>query len=140
MASLEQIRDGIKTTLDTNIASLFAYDTVPDVVNLPAVVPVPVEADFAVAMGRGTDKWTLDLLVLASYAVPELGQDSLDSFVSGAGSNSIRQVVFNNKTLGLARTDAHVSALTEYNARFEAANVPHVGGRLTLIVYTPGTE
>lgn len=140
MASLTSIRGGIKATLDGNIASLHAYDKVPERPNLPAVVPVPVEADFDVAMGRGTDTWFFDLFVLTSHADAELGQDSLDSFVTGAGATSIRQVIFQNKTLGLSNVDAHVSGMRNYGATFEAVGVDHVGAVLRLVVHTKGTE
>jgi hypothetical protein len=141
VASLEAIRDAVQATLDANLATLSVYDAVPDAaVNVPAVVVMPLEADFNVAMARGVDTWTFDLLVLAPYAVPSLGQDSLDSFVTGAGDNSIRQVIFTNRTLGLTGTDAHVSGMSDYGAQYDWAQVQHVGARLALTVVTSGTE
>lgn len=140
MASLEAIRDALQQTLDANLATATIYDTAGDIVNVPAVVIIPEEADFNVAMHRGSDTWTFSLIVLAPYAVPSLGQDSLDSFVSGAGSNSVRQTIFNNRSLGLTGTDAHVSGMSDYGAAYEWAGVPHVGARLALTVVTSGTE
>lgn len=139
MASLEAIRDAIKTTIGANIASLHVYDTVPDATNLPAVVVAPVEADFVQAMGRGADTWELHLYVLAPYAMAELGQDALDGYVTGAGSNSIRQIIFNNRALGLSGVDAHVARMSGYGGRFEAAGIDHIGAILHLTVHTTGT-
>lgn len=139
MASLESIRDALQGTLDDNLATVSVYDTVPDGdINLPAVVVIPSGANFNVAMQRGTDTWTFELLVLAPYAVPSLGQDSLDSFVTGAGTNSVRQIIFENRSLGLSSTDAHVSEMSDYGAQYEWAGVQHVGARLTLTVITSG--
>lgn len=140
MASLEQIRDGIKTTIETAITTLHVYDTVPDSANvLPAVIVVPFTSDFEVAMSRGVDTWEFDLWVLVSMSEMGIKQDSLDAYVSGAGSSSIRQAIFNARTLGLSGTDAHVSQMLEYGARFATAGYPHLGARLRLLVHTPGT-
>lgn len=137
MASLEAIRDGVATTLGS--LDLTAYDTVRDVANLPAVVCMPTEADFDVSMARGTDTWTFDLLVLVSDREMDIAQDELDGFVTGAGSNSIRQAIFNNRSLGLASTDAHVAGMREYGSQYQLAKVGHVGAKLQLIVHTKGT-
>lgn len=140
MASLEAIRDGIKTTIETAVTTLHVYDTVPDSANvLPAVIVVPFTSDFEVSMGRGLDTWEFDLWVLVSMSEMGIKQDSLDAYVSGAGSSSIRQAIFNNRTLGLSSTDAHVSQMLEYGARFATAGYPHLGARLRLLVHTPGT-
>jgi hypothetical protein len=138
MASLEAIRDAIATTLG-GLGNLTAYDTVRDVANLPAVVAIPAEADFTVAMGRGVDTWTLDLLVLVSDREMDIAQDQLDGFVTGAGATSIRQQIFNNRTLGLANTDAHVAGMREYGSQYKLAKIGHVGAKLQLVVHTPGT-
>jgi hypothetical protein len=110
MATLAAIRDGIKDTIEANVTGLRVYDVVEDVTLPPAVVVLPAEADFDVAMGRGTDTWTFD-----------------------------RQVIFNNKTLGLSDVNAHISGMSRYGAEFEAAGVEHIGAVLRLIVHTTGT-
>lgn len=142
MASLEAIRDAVKTTIETNITSLHVYDTVPGEANvLPCVVQIPFSADFEVAMGRGSDTWEIDLLVLVTTADLDIGQDALDAYVSGSGSRSVRQAIFANRQLGLADgTSAHVSEMLEYGMRFEAAAYDHIGARLRLKVHTPGTS
>lgn len=140
MATLEAIRDAIKTTVEAGVSSLQVYDTVPGDVNLPAVVVVPAEADFLVAMGRGTDTWQFDLWVLCSHADSKIGQDALDEFVTGAGSKSIRQAIFNARTLGLSNTDAHVAGMSGYGGRLDVAGIDHVAAVLRLVVHTRGTE
>lgn len=142
MASLSQIRDGIKTTLTANITNLEVYDTVPDVAITPAVLVWLDSIDFNVAMGRGTDRYEFDLFVLASRAVADEGQDSVDEYITGVGARSVRQVVFQNRTLGLAGTDAHVSAMPpgNYGGKFDIAQIPHIGAVLRLVVVTPGTS
>lgn len=140
MAGLEQIRDAIKATIDAGVEGLRAYDTVPDIVNLPAVLVLPTETDFFGAFGRGSDTHQIDLFVMVSRTVPRVGQDSLDAFVTGAGSQSIRQAIFNNRTLGLTDgTEAHISGMSRYGGTFPAASIDHIGAALRLVVTTPGT-
>lgn len=140
MASLQNIRDAIKTTLEGSIDSLFAYDTVPEISNLPAVVVVPDNANFDVAMGRGTDTYEFDLAVLVSFTDAGIAQDSLDDYVTGAGSKSIRQAVFQNRALGLTGVNAHVSGMSDYGSSFEMSDIQHIGAKLRLVVHTKGTE
>lgn len=139
MAGVKAIRDAIKTTVGAAVATLHVYDTVPEVVNLPALVVMPAKSDF-VSMGRGVDSHTFQLYLLAaSGRDTDLAQDELDDFVTSFGSSSIRQAVWNTRTLGLANTDAHVSGMSQYGGRFETAQVEHVGAVLDLIVHTTGT-
>jgi hypothetical protein len=140
MASLAQIRTALKTTIETAIPTLKVYPTVESVNVVPAAVVLPGEADFLVAMKRGTDTYTFQLLVMVAAGDAEVAQNSLDTFVTGAGDTSIRQAVFNARTLGLSDTDAHVSGWSGYAARFESAGIDHIGAVLALTVHTSGTS
>lgn len=139
MASLQAIRDGIRDTIKDGI-EIEVYDTVPDVAVVPAVVVWPKETDFNQAMGRGVDRYEIDLYCLAQRAVASEGQDDLDALITGAGPRSIRQVIFQNRTLGLADTDAHVSGMSQYGGSFDTAVVKHIGAVLRLVVVTSGAS
>lgn len=142
MASLTTIRSTIKSTLGTALgAGTQVYEEVPGSPALPCVYIVPVSTDFDVAMGRGTDTWRLNLIVLVPSADNIVGQKLLDPYVSGAGSSSIRQAIWNARsTLQAAGIDAHVSAMTAYGGRYEGVGKDHIGATLTLVVHTSGTE
>lgn len=138
MADLGAIRDAIKATIDT-IDGLRAYDTVPDQVNLPAVLVLPVDANFDLAFGRGNDSYDFDLFVMTSRTVARTSQDALDAFVTGNGPKSIRAVIFANQSLGLNDgTQAHVSGMSRYGGNFPAAGIEHIGAALRLVVTTTG--
>lgn len=140
MSGLEAIRDAIKTTIEAAVPELHGYDTVPEAANvLPCFIVIPFTADYVVAMGRGLDTFEFDLLILVSTSDMNIRQDDLDAYVSGSGARSIRQAIFNARTLGLAGTDAHISQMLEYGARFVVAEFDHLGARLRLIVHTSGT-
>ena len=138
MASLSSVRDGLKTTIE-NVSALRVHDTIPDIINPPGVVISPDRIEFATSMQRGFDEYNFDLLVLVSRASSRSGQDELDSYITGSGSNSIRQVIFNNATLGLSETDAFVESMTGYNASYEANGRALIGANLSVKVITKGT-
>lgn len=132
----------MKTTLEAAVSSIKTYDKVTSVNAIPhggaAVVVIPETANFLVAMGRGTDTWQFRLLVLVNPSDDELAQSQLDDYVSGAGSLSIRQALFNS-TLGLAGVSAFISGMSNYGAKFESAGIDHIGAALGLTVHNPGT-
>ncbi|MFJ9848575.1 hypothetical protein [Streptomyces sp. NPDC101150] len=139
MASLAAIRDALKATIEANVSGIRGYDTVPDVTNLPAFVIQPVAGDFTGAFARGMDEWTFDLYVLVSSADSRRSQEALDSYITGAGSSSIRQALFSNSDLGLSGVDAFVSGVRGYGGSYESASIHHIGAILRVCVYTPGT-
>ena len=53
MATLSEIRDGLKTTVG-NISGIRCYDTVPDnAINFPVAIFIPSAIEFDLAMQRG---------------------------------------------------------------------------------------
>ena len=117
MAALHQVRDGIKTTLENNISGLRVYDVVPDyALNFPVAIVLPVNINFNIAMQRGTDQYTFDILVAVERGNSRTAQDKLDQYITGQGSSSLRQAIFNNRTLGLDNTDATITGVSNYAA------------------------
>jgi len=139
MATLSEIRDGLKTTVG-NISGIRCYDTVPDnAINFPVAIFIPNAIEFDLAMQRGTDLYTFDMLVAVQRADSRTAQDKLDAFVTGSGSSSIRQIIYNNKTLGLSDTDARVVNMSNYAADVNLNGVDGVGANLEIQVYTKGS-
>lgn len=145
MADIKTIRTAIMTTLETGISGIKCYRYVPEnAVVLPAIVVQPVNADFDTSFGRGTDSMSFMLLMLVSYNSLEVAQDALDPYLSGAGAKSIRQCIWNNKSLGLdGDVNAHISRMYDYGMRFSGDYQGHgheqLGARLMMDVYTRGT-
>lgn len=140
MSPLDAILGAVKTTLRDNVpGQMFAYDTVPEVVNVPAVVPTPDVADFDVTMGRGTDTWEIDLDVLVTYGDAAVAQHALNAYVTGAGDKSIRAAIFAHRTLGLDDCSAHISGMSDYGAQYEVGQTTYLGAKLRLVVHTSGT-
>lgn len=139
MATLSTVRTAVKTTL-SGLGNLRVYDTVEDMINVPAAVLIPTSINFTEAMGRGTDRYEFDLIVVVSRADSRSGQNELDAFINGSGSNSIRQAIFNNSSLGQSDTSAVVTTMSDYGATYAVNGVESIGARLGITVYTKGTS
>lgn len=139
MASLAAIRTAVKTTVEAAISGLQVHDLIPAKPVPPCVLVMPAEADFVVAMGRGTDTWQFDLTVLVPTADLVVGQSLLDPYITGDGISSIREAIWNARALGLSNVDAHVAGMSEYGGLHDYGGTQHVGATLRLIVHTTGT-
>ena len=140
MASFTTIRTAIKTTVGNNISGIRVYDTIDDMINVPAAVLLPTSINFTEAMARGTDRYEFDLLVVVSRTDSRSGQNQLDGFINGSGSSSIRQVIFQNSDLGQSDTSAVVTTMSDYGATYAVNGVECIGARLGLTVYTKGSS
>jgi len=140
MASLQEVRDGIKTTLESNVSGLRVYDVVPDYsINFPVAIVLPLNIEFNVSMQRGTDLYNFDILVAVERGNSRTAQDKLDAYITGQGSSSLRQAIFNNRTLGLTDTDATISSVSNYAADVNLNGIDAIGANISLEVYTKGT-
>jgi predicted ATP-dependent serine protease len=143
MAELMAMREAIKTTIEANITGMKVYTTLPNVATVvPATLIEPNDSDFHQAMARGTDKHEFTLLVLVSYNDLEVAQHNLDPYISGSGGSSIREVIFNNRDLGVEGWNASVGSMFDYGMRFSGQHMgrghEQFGARLSLTVYTRG--
>lgn len=139
MSSISAIREALKTTITAAIPSLEGHAKVPESINVPAFMVIPREIDFTVAMGRGVDKPSFDIVLVVSRSDDELAQTSLDDYVNGFGAKSVRQAVWNNRALGLADAEATVTGMSDYGAQFEIGGINYFGARLAVDVLTSGT-
>lgn len=131
------IREALATVLET-ISGLEVYPTVPDISMLPAAVIEPDTGDFEVAMGKGTDTYTLKVYLLAQRAVAGQGQSDLDALCSGFGTRSIRAKVFANRTLNNNVNHAHVAGFENYGGVREDATVDHIAAEVRVVIHTTG--
>jgi hypothetical protein len=139
VAGLSVIRTGLRDLFTTEIPELFVYDTVEDVVQLDALVIAPDEAHFTKAMRRGHDEWRFNLYLLVPRQPADVSQARLDQYVTGAGSKSIRQIVYGADGF-VEGTSGVVTRMRGYGGSFEHNGVPHIGAVLSLTVITPGSE
>ena len=121
MASLSSIRTGLSTRLAT-ISGLSVYSYVPDSIEPPtSVVGVMSSVDYDSTMSRGSDMYEIPLYLYVSRVDAELSQDSLDEFLAGSGSSSIKQAIEGDTTLGGVVSSARVVEASNYGVPAKCA-------------------
>lgn len=136
------MREALAGAIAAGIDGLITYDTLAGVTQVPAaiVLPSPKQtADFTGAFQRGLDTWFFDVYVLVGIGEYASAQNHLDSYLTGSGANSIRQVLYLNPTCGLPDTDFFVSGITDYGGQHSAAAVEHIGACLKVTARTSGS-
>lgn len=136
MATVAEVRAALKTVLEAAITGLTVHQKMVGIANVPAVVVQPVDTNFDVAMGKGTDTWHYDLIVLTSRADETTSQDHLDEYLDGGGSLSVRAAIFASQGLGLSNTNAHVSGMSGYGGQHVVGAFTYAGATLQLVVHT----
>lgn len=133
--TLAEIRNALASTINQQTsAAVYTYAQVQSRGNFPAVIIEPEESDFSVAFKRGADEWVFNLYVLVRGADDALMQKQLDTFVTGDGPDSIRRVLFDNRTLGLEGVSAHVYKMEGYGYEFKWEGTQHMGAKLKVRV------
>jgi hypothetical protein len=79
---------------------------------VPAAVVGMLDFNFDTSMNRGFDTATLDLILITGRMSERSAQNSLDGYLSGSGSGSIKTVLENNKTLSGACQTLRVTTAT----------------------------
>ncbi|MFE7797062.1 hypothetical protein [Nocardia sp. NPDC057440] len=135
--TLTEIRTALASTIETHTsASVYTYAEVQAKGNYPAVIIEPHATDFERAMNRGVDEWDFNIFVLVRSADDASAQQELDGFVTGEGDDSIRQVLFEHRELGLDDSvDAHVYSMRGYGGGFEWGGTKHMGAILKARVF-----
>jgi len=98
VASLTQLRDGLKTRLAT-ISGLRAYAEFPDAVVVPAAIVRPLRGQFRSALS-GHPQTAFEVLVLVSMPRLDKAQDALDPYLADTGASSIFAALEGDRTLG----------------------------------------
>jgi hypothetical protein len=113
MALVSELRDGLKANLAT-VTGLRTADTVPDNPSPPIAVVFPQGVTFNNAFANGMNTYTFSVYVIVNRVSERSAQNSLDAYISGTGSNSIKRAVESDKTLGGKAYDVRVSEVRSY--------------------------
>lgn len=136
MGSIASVRTGLKTRLAT-ITGLNAYALVPMTPNLPAGLVEPRSIDFDVAMARGSDRATFDVVILVAESISELAQTQLDPYLAGSGSQSVKAAIEGDPTLGGAADWTRVIGVSSYGD-IQYSGKLYLGARFTVEVDLDG--
>lgn len=138
MPTLSEVRQALVDTINANVQDeLYVYSRIQDVVELPAVMAMPLSMDYMVSAGE-TSMPEIYLYVLCQRADTDMGQEQLDGYIANSGPNSIPRAVNQHANLGLDNCDATLYAMHGYGGSFVTAGIPHVGAVLKVkIVMDP---
>lgn len=113
MATISQVRDGLKTVIEAAVADLQVYDTVPSGVNVPAAIVIP-ERGSPRTLGTSKEHQEYRLQIVVGRGSERTAQDALDSFLAYSGSSSIRAALAANSDLDLAGVRCWVAGWENY--------------------------
>jgi hypothetical protein len=133
MASLTNIRNEIGNNL-SSITGLNVYKYVPDMVEPPtAVVGVVERIEYDSTMARGSDVYTIPVLVYISRVDAQLSQESLDSYLQSSGANSIKAQIESDTTLNSEAQSVRVTDATDYGV-YNVNNIDYIGVQFSVEV------
>ena len=113
MALVTELRDGLKANLAT-ITGLRTTDTVPDNPSPPIAVVIPQRVTFDNAYANGMNTYTFSVYVIVNRVSERTAQNSLDAYISGTGSKSIKRAVEVDKTLNGKAFDVRLTEVRSY--------------------------
>jgi hypothetical protein len=108
MAALADIRVALAARLallsDVQTSAYMLANPTP-----PAMHVVPGETQYDAAFARGLDRWTLMIQGFVSLTSDIAAQKKLDAWLAAEGTNSVKDIVEGDKTLGGVVADTRVT-------------------------------
>lgn len=111
MTSIKAMRQGLAANLSTIPGMRTSY-FIPDNVNPPCAVITPPTIRYDLAMGRGTDQYDFQVIVLVTRADERIGQDLIDSYCAPSGAGSVKAAIESDRTLAGSVFDLRVTDMT----------------------------
>jgi hypothetical protein len=134
MADVSALRAGIATNLAT-VSGLRTAATVPDQINPPVAVVMPTSITYDTAFARsGGDEYEFSVMVIVGRVDERMAQNKLDAYCSGSGTQSIKEAIQSNRTLGGQAFDCRVTSLRSYN-QISVADVTYLAAEFVVQVY-----
>ncbi len=91
--------------------------------------------DYDSTMSRGSDSYEIPLYLYVSRVDAELSQDSLDEFLAGSGSSSIKQAIEGDSTLGGVVSSARVVEASNYGV-YTINSIDYLGVEFSVEIIT----
>jgi len=136
MGSFADIRDGLKTRLQTITPAIEVYDTVPGSLTVPcAIIGVPEEIEFDLAMARGADGWTIPIRIHVQLSDYAQAQADLDAYLDSKAGKSVKLAIEGDLTLGGVASTLRVQKVTDYG-EYTYGNTVYLGAEWTVWVVT----
>jgi len=133
MASITTMRQALATNLST-IPGLRTASIIPEDPKPPIAIVTFERVDFDTSMGRALDTYLFRVIVIVGRVDTRGAQTALDSYLSGSGTNSIKEAVESDRTLGGEANDLRVSSGDNLR-ELAVGEITYVAADLSITVY-----
>lgn len=113
--TISEIRDGLATRLAT-ITGLRHSADIPDNPNPPIAVVGPNTVSYDTAFQGGLTTYTFVVTVIVARVSERQAQGRLDAYASTSGTQSIKEAIEGDRTLGGKVADVRVTEMTNVGA------------------------
>jgi hypothetical protein len=113
--TISQIRDGIATRLAT-ITGLRTASVIPDNPNPPQAIVQANTVSYDTAFQGGLTTYNFIVSVLVGRVAERQAQDRLDAYSSTSGTQSVKEAIEGDRSLGGIVADTRVTELTGVSA------------------------
>lgn len=113
--TITQIRDGLGTRLAT-ITGLRVSADIPDNPNPPIAVIGPNTVSYDTAFQGGLTTYTFVVTVIVARVSERQAQTRLDAYASTSGTQSIKEAIEGDRSLGGIVADVRVTEMTNVGA------------------------
>lgn len=103
------VRNGLKANIAT-IRGIRIYDLIPDVIVPPCAIVGQLDLTFDLNNSRGLDQANVDVFIIVQRFSERTGQDALDKYLAGSGTESIKAAIESDLTLGGACNTLRVTS------------------------------
>lgn len=115
MAEISVLRQALAQSI-SNITGLRTSAFMPDQPSPPQAIVTPRRVTYDSSMARGLDEYEMIVTVIVGRVEERTAQRTLDGYLSGAGTNSIKQRLEADRTLGGACQTLRVTQMSQYTA------------------------
>ena len=137
MSTIGAVADALETTLE-NISGLKVFSEAEDIATPPWAIINHPSTEFDESMQRGLDLINFEVFIVVQRSNLRTALDNLQEYTTGSGSKSLRQVIFNNSTLGLSDTTARAVRIGSAD-NVNLNGVDCLGATMEVQVYTKGS-
>lgn len=111
--NIATVKDGVKTRLET-ISGLYVLDRWPDNVIPPCAIVLVEEVVYDNTFGRGGDGSLFTVRIVVGRVDDAAAQDTLDGYLAGSGSGSVKTAIEADATLSGAVDTCRVERAKRY--------------------------
>lgn len=129
MATIAQIRAGLKTRLET-ITGLQVYDYRPGTISPPTAIVARQSTQYDVTFD-GADDHTMGVQVYVAFSNDRAAEDNLDAYLNESGTTSVVAAIHADSTLGGVVDFCRVSQVVD-NGLVTIGGVDYLGATFTV--------